>query len=139
MLVRGPDAPALREEWTTQQQADDRLSLLLHRQQRLGEHPAPRIHAVIDEGCLRRAVGGRDVMVEQLQHLEELAARPQMVVQVSPFSLGEDRPLAHPTTLLSTRVPVRDSKDPHGPALIFAADAWSAFVSAVRSGEFGAV
>ncbi|WP_094745260.1 DUF397 domain-containing protein [Kitasatospora aureofaciens] len=38
-----------------------------------------------------------------------------------------------------TRVPVRDSKDPHGPALIFAADAWSAFVSAVRSGEFGAV
>ena len=32
---------------------------------------------------------------------EELAARPQMVVQVSPFSLGEDRPLAHPITLLS--------------------------------------
>ncbi|MFJ9842358.1 DUF397 domain-containing protein [Kitasatospora sp. NPDC101155] len=37
------------------------------------------------------------------------------------------------------RVPVRDSKDPDGPALVFAADAWSAFVSAVRSGEFGTV
>ncbi|WP_097239732.1 DUF397 domain-containing protein [Streptomyces sp. 1331.2] len=34
-------------------------------------------------------------------------------------------------------MPVRDSKDPNGPALVFAADAWTAFVAAVRSGEFG--
>ncbi|GGY94687.1 DUF397 domain-containing protein [Streptomyces nitrosporeus] len=31
-------------------------------------------------------------------------------------------------------VPVRDSKNPHGPALTFAADDWSSFVSAVKSG-----
>ncbi|MFC4032625.1 DUF397 domain-containing protein [Streptomyces polygonati] len=36
-------------------------------------------------------------------------------------------------------VPVRDSKDPGGPALTFGADAWSAFVSAVRGDEFPAV
>ncbi|MEV7925286.1 DUF397 domain-containing protein [Kitasatospora sp. NPDC088779] len=36
-------------------------------------------------------------------------------------------------------VPVRDSKDPEGPALAFPADAWSSFVAAVRSGEFGDV
>ncbi|MFD7893808.1 DUF397 domain-containing protein [Streptomyces sp. NPDC059743] len=35
-------------------------------------------------------------------------------------------------------VPVRDSKAPHGPALVFAAVGWSAFVSAVKSGEFPA-
>ncbi|WP_413801107.1 DUF397 domain-containing protein [Streptomyces iranensis] len=35
-----------------------------------------------------------------------------------------------------TAVPVRDSKDPHGPALVFEPSAWSAFVSAVKSGEF---
>jgi hypothetical protein len=35
-------------------------------------------------------------------------------------------------------VPVRDSKDPHGPALAFTADAWAAFVTAVRTGEFPA-
>ncbi|MFC9233671.1 DUF397 domain-containing protein [Streptomyces decoyicus] len=29
-------------------------------------------------------------------------------------------------------VPVRDSKDPHGPAIIFPASAWSTFVSAVK-------
>ncbi|WP_316529492.1 DUF397 domain-containing protein [Kitasatospora brasiliensis] len=34
-------------------------------------------------------------------------------------------------------VPVRDSKDPQGPALIFAAEAWGSFVTAIRSGEFG--
>ncbi|NUH35425.1 DUF397 domain-containing protein [Streptomyces samsunensis] len=33
-------------------------------------------------------------------------------------------------------VPVRDSKDPHGPALMFQPTAWSSFVSAVRRGEF---
>ncbi|NEW75134.1 DUF397 domain-containing protein [Streptomyces rhizosphaericus] len=33
-------------------------------------------------------------------------------------------------------VPVRDSKDPHGPALMFELTAWSSFVSAVRRGEF---
>ena len=34
-------------------------------------------------------------------------------------------------------VPVRDSKDPHGPALAFAADGWSSFVSAVKGGALG--
>jgi hypothetical protein len=32
-------------------------------------------------------------------------------------------------------VPVRDSKDPHGPALVFAADAWASFVTALKAGE----
>ncbi|MEV7598965.1 DUF397 domain-containing protein [Kitasatospora sp. NPDC089797] len=33
--------------------------------------------------------------------------------------------------------PVRDSKDPQGPALVFPSEAWKSFVAAVRSGEFG--
>lgn len=32
--------------------------------------------------------------------------------------------------------PVRDSKDPYGPALVFSADRWGSFVSAVKRGEF---
>ncbi|MFI2027921.1 DUF397 domain-containing protein [Streptomyces buecherae] len=35
-------------------------------------------------------------------------------------------------------VPVRDSKDPHGPALHFDVSAWSAFVAGVKAGDFGA-
>ena len=33
-------------------------------------------------------------------------------------------------------VPVRDSKDPSGPALTFTADAWTAFVAEVKAGAF---
>jgi hypothetical protein len=33
---------------------------------------------------------------------------------------------------LPSRVPVRDSKDPHGPALVFDAAVWAAFVGAVK-------
>ncbi|MFE1363972.1 DUF397 domain-containing protein [Streptomyces anulatus] len=35
-------------------------------------------------------------------------------------------------------VPVRDSKNPSGPVLTFAASGWSSFVSAVKDGELSA-
>ncbi|MER8102820.1 DUF397 domain-containing protein [Kitasatospora sp. NPDC094016] len=35
-------------------------------------------------------------------------------------------------------MPVRDSKDPFGPALLFSSAAWQSFVAAVRTGEFEA-
>ncbi|MDH6579824.1 DUF397 domain-containing protein [Kitasatospora sp. MAP5-34] len=33
-------------------------------------------------------------------------------------------------------VPVRDSKNPDGPALVFPADAWRVFVTGVKAGDF---
>ncbi|WP_369182752.1 DUF397 domain-containing protein [Streptomyces sp. Y1] len=36
-------------------------------------------------------------------------------------------------------MPVRDSKDPEGPVLVFPADAWQAFVTATAAGEFGSI
>ncbi len=33
-------------------------------------------------------------------------------------------------------LPVRDSKDPSGPSLVFTSAAWSAFVAGVCAGEF---
>ncbi|MEU6175353.1 DUF397 domain-containing protein [Streptantibioticus parmotrematis] len=39
---------------------------------------------------------------------------------------------------LSGVVPVRDSKDPHGPALAFTSAAWASFTDAVKRGEIGA-
>jgi hypothetical protein len=35
-------------------------------------------------------------------------------------------------------VPVRDSKDPQGPALLFPAEAWIGFIGEVKAGRFGA-
>ncbi|WP_217197095.1 DUF397 domain-containing protein [Streptomyces buecherae] len=39
---------------------------------------------------------------------------------------------------MPSTVPVRDSKDPHGPALAFDAAAWTAFVASVKTGAFDA-
>ena len=33
-------------------------------------------------------------------------------------------------------VPVRDSKDPHGPALVFTSGAWGSFIAGVKAGAF---
>ncbi|MFH9298716.1 DUF397 domain-containing protein [Streptomyces sp. NPDC017520] len=35
-------------------------------------------------------------------------------------------------------IPVRDSKAPAGPAVVFSADGWSSFVTALKSGDFSA-
>ncbi|WP_348534051.1 DUF397 domain-containing protein [Kitasatospora sp. MAA19] len=39
---------------------------------------------------------------------------------------------------LENRMAVRDSKDPHGPALGFSPEAWQSFVVGVQAGEFPA-
>ncbi|MCU7727782.1 helix-turn-helix transcriptional regulator [Actinoplanes sp. KI2] len=59
------------------EQVEARVQLRMDRQQaffeRLEGSNAPRIEAVIDESVLRRPIGGRDVMVRQLDHLLDLA------------------------------------------------------------------
>lgn len=35
-------------------------------------------------------------------------------------------------------VPVRDSKHPHGPVIVLAANDWAAFVTALKQGRLGA-
>jgi hypothetical protein len=37
----------------------------------------------------------------------------------------------------SGQVPVRDSKDPSGPALSFSARSWSVFIEDIKAGEYG--
>jgi hypothetical protein len=41
---------------------------------------------VIDESVLYRPYGGKQVMREQLVHLEEQATKPCVIVQIMPFS-----------------------------------------------------
>jgi len=70
------------------EEIDRRVSLRLKRQDLLtGPHP-PRVWAVIDEGALRRPVGGRAVMRGQLNRLIEVVGLRQVTIQVVPFSRG---------------------------------------------------
>ncbi|MCC3650903.1 DUF397 domain-containing protein [Streptomyces sp. S07_1.15] len=39
---------------------------------------------------------------------------------------------------LVAAVPVRDSKNPHGPVITFPAEGWDTFIAAVRRGDLGA-
>ncbi|WP_371480787.1 helix-turn-helix domain-containing protein [Kitasatospora sp. NBC_00315] len=82
-------------------QAEERVDFLLARQRLLDRGQPPLVHAVLDESCLRRPVGGAEVMAAQFQHLEALVERPDVIIQVAPFLLAEERPFAHPVYLLS--------------------------------------
>jgi transcriptional regulator with XRE-family HTH domain len=53
-----------------------------------GRTPAVRLHAIFSEAALHCLVGGRDVMREQLDHIIELANRPNVTVQVLAFACG---------------------------------------------------
>jgi len=70
------------------EEIDRRVSLRLKRQDLLTGPEPPQIWSVLDEGALRRPVGGRGVMRAQLQRLIELTELRHVTVQVVPFARG---------------------------------------------------
>ncbi|MER5642699.1 helix-turn-helix transcriptional regulator [Kitasatospora sp. NPDC002227] len=69
-----------------------RVDVRLKRQSRIyGDNPLGSFWVVIDEAVLMREVGGSQVMADQLYQLIELGERPNINIQVIPFSHG-----AHP-------------------------------------------
>ncbi|MFI9742401.1 helix-turn-helix domain-containing protein [Streptomyces sp. NPDC052494] len=76
----------------TVEQAAARLKVRLRRQHRIYD-PARRLRlwVVLDESALRRVVGSREIMREQLEHLHALSTEPHIIVQVLPHTAG-----AHP-------------------------------------------
>lgn len=65
-----------------------RVDLRMRRQRILAGDDAPGFFAVHDEAALRRPLGGREAMREQLRHLLEMSDRPDVVLQVMPFGRG---------------------------------------------------
>ncbi|MEW2635744.1 helix-turn-helix transcriptional regulator [Streptomyces sp. NPDC048389] len=92
---------AVRRGAITEQQAEERLTLLAERQASLERTPPPLVYAVLDESCIRRPVGGPGVMAAQLDKLVAFAELPSTVLQVAPFDLGERRSFDLPVTLLT--------------------------------------
>lgn len=81
---------AMPETLTTD--IEKRVQVRLRRQNRLQAAEAPlRLWAVLDEAALRRVVGGRQSMFEQLESLIEWSQLPHITLQVLPFDVG-----AHP-------------------------------------------
>lgn len=69
-------------------QLDRWIELRMARQQLLDRDTPLLLTAVVDEGVVRRMVGGPEVMRAQLIHLTDLAERPGIEIQILPFSAG---------------------------------------------------
>ncbi|MDT0322875.1 helix-turn-helix domain-containing protein [Streptomyces millisiae] len=92
---------------------EQRHDVRMQRQQLLEQAQPVEVRAVLDESALCRQVGGREVMHEQLAHLLELAARPNVLLQVIPFTHG-----AHPGTLVGPFVILRFAH-PEDPDVVY--------------------
>jgi transcriptional regulator with XRE-family HTH domain len=77
-----------------------RLAVLRRRQELLHRDNPPHLWAVIDEGALRRLVGGPAVMRAQLDHLMEITRLAHVNVQVLPFRAGSHAACGGPVVLL---------------------------------------
>jgi transcriptional regulator with XRE-family HTH domain len=64
------------------------VDIRMKRQELLEREDPPHVWCVIDEAAIRRLVGGREVMRQQLAHLLTQAQRPHITVQVLPFARG---------------------------------------------------
>lgn len=74
---------------------EERVQVRLTRQGVLTKEQPLQVRAILDETCVRRIVGGPEVMHRQISRLLELAELPHIIIQVLPFSVG-----AHPGTML---------------------------------------
>ncbi|MCF3103520.1 helix-turn-helix domain-containing protein [Streptomyces roseoverticillatus] len=69
-----------------------RVQVRMRRQERISDPENPlRLWAVIDESALRRIVGNREIMAEQMRQLVQFSLEPHITVQVLPYDVG-----AHP-------------------------------------------
>ena len=70
----------------TEDEVEELVAGRMKRQAILGRDDPPMLWVIMDEGVLRRGVGGPGVMRAQLAHLQEMARRPDIVIQVIPLS-----------------------------------------------------
>jgi transcriptional regulator with XRE-family HTH domain len=75
--------------WLDNSEVERRVAARTARQQALfkQENP-PRLHVVLDEAILHRQVGGPEAMSQQLAALTKASTRPDITLQVLPFTAG---------------------------------------------------
>lgn len=73
---------------TTDDEIEELLAARMRRQDVLSRDEPPLIWALIDEAVLYRQAGTAEAMRGQLFHLADLSRRPNITIQVVPFSAG---------------------------------------------------
>ncbi|MEU1674988.1 helix-turn-helix transcriptional regulator [Streptomyces roseifaciens] len=64
------------------------VDIRMKRQDVLSRTDPPHLWAILDESVVRRVVGSREVMSEQLKHLLQANDSPSITLQVLPFAKG---------------------------------------------------
>jgi transcriptional regulator with XRE-family HTH domain len=77
------------------------LKLRMDRQAVLTKRESPEYVVVLDEPVVRRVVGDREIMREQLQRLTETAALPNVTLHLLPLSVGAHAAMDGEFTLYS--------------------------------------
>jgi transcriptional regulator with XRE-family HTH domain len=77
-----------------------RIELRASRQEILRRPDAPQLWAVVDEGALRRPVGSKEIVREQLRYLIEVTDHPAVTLQILPFRTGAHPAMGGPFTIL---------------------------------------
>jgi transcriptional regulator with XRE-family HTH domain len=91
---------AVRRGAITPKQAEERVALVAERQKALVRPRPPMVFVIMDESCIRRPIGGPDVMDGQLARLIEFAELPNTQLQVAPYEMGERRTFDRAVNLL---------------------------------------
>src|SRR5215467_8376003 len=91
---------------------DRQVALRMQRQAILDQASPPNLWVVLSESMLRVQVGGPAVMRAQLRRLAELAARPNLTLQVLPFTTAAHVHPVSPFTML-------EFPDPMDPAVVY--------------------
>ncbi|ASU61426.1 XRE family transcriptional regulator [Nocardiopsis dassonvillei] len=90
---------------TSDDDVDSRVQMRMRRQRRFVEPDAPRLWAVIDEAVLHRPYGDTRVMREQIEHLIEMARRPNITLQIATFAMGGHPAAGGPFSILRFPTP----------------------------------
>jgi transcriptional regulator with XRE-family HTH domain len=69
-------------------EVERKIALRMDRQRRLTAPDHPRLWVILDEAVLRREIGGRAVMRDQLEFIAKRSELPNVTIQVIPFSVG---------------------------------------------------
>jgi hypothetical protein len=70
------------------EEIEHHVAFRMRRQRLLDQAEQPRMWVVLDEGALRRPIGGRDTMRRQLDHLVEVTDHPKVQLQILPYEAG---------------------------------------------------
>ncbi|WP_327383256.1 helix-turn-helix domain-containing protein [Streptomyces sp. NBC_01207] len=87
--------------WHSAEEVEQFVEVRLARQERLAGERQLELWAILAEGVLRQQVGGPTVMRDQLEHLADMGERPNITVQVLPFSRGAHSGMFGPYLLMS--------------------------------------